>query len=286
MAITFGAISADPRGAQGHDLRAGRRRSRGDPRRCAPAPVPARLRRALAAAAPGRPRPAHVAADPQQRARRGRAGAAAGRAPVNATLEAGLRRARGAGRRAADQDRRCSACGDTFDQATSAATYIAPYQTVCNYWNYWFTYLPEHLTQRDQVGFAQRVSLVGVPGHDPPPTELPDATRSTTTAGVRGRTAAPARTLDRARRPASSSRATQPILHGNPYGPARHRGSAELPGRPDRLRARRAARRPASASDRPGVRRPRHRPATGHRPARPDRPLPAPGRNADLRGAP
>ena len=39
---------------------------------------------------------------------------------------------------------------DTFNQTEPAAEFIAPVQTVCNYWNYWFTWLPEHLTERRQ----------------------------------------------------------------------------------------------------------------------------------------
>jgi ABC-type transporter Mla subunit MlaD len=44
-----------------------------------------------------------------------------------------------------------------FDEAKPLAQYVVPAQTVCNYWNYWFTFLPEHLSERDQVGFNQRV---------------------------------------------------------------------------------------------------------------------------------
>jgi ABC-type transporter Mla subunit MlaD len=50
---------------------------------------------------------------------------------------------------------------ETFDNATPLAKWVAPAQTVCNYWNYWFTMLPEHLTERDQIGFQQRIALVG-----------------------------------------------------------------------------------------------------------------------------
>jgi hypothetical protein len=50
---------------------------------------------------------------------------------------------------------------ETFDTATPLAQWVAPAQTVCNYWNYWFTFLPEHLTERDQIGFQQRIALVG-----------------------------------------------------------------------------------------------------------------------------
>jgi hypothetical protein len=37
--------------------------------------------------------------------------------------------------------------------------YIGPFQTVCNDWNYWWTYLSEHLSEHTQYGFAQRVLL-------------------------------------------------------------------------------------------------------------------------------
>jgi ABC-type transporter Mla subunit MlaD len=49
---------------------------------------------------------------------------------------------------------------ETFDTAKPLAQWVAPAQTVCNYWNYMFTLLPEHLTERDQVGFQQRIALV------------------------------------------------------------------------------------------------------------------------------
>jgi ABC-type transporter Mla subunit MlaD len=72
--------------------------------------------------------------------------------------------------------------GELFDETRPLAARVAPAQTVCNYWNYWFTFLPEHLSDRDQVGFSQRVAIVGFPlgtvtingQPDPslPPTEL------------------------------------------------------------------------------------------------------------------
>jgi virulence factor Mce-like protein len=37
--------------------------------------------------------------------------------------------------------------------------YLGPYQTVCDYWNYWWTFLAEHLSQQTQLGFAQRVMI-------------------------------------------------------------------------------------------------------------------------------
>jgi ABC-type transporter Mla subunit MlaD len=50
---------------------------------------------------------------------------------------------------------------ETFDTAKPLAQWVAPSQTVCNYWNYFWTMLPEHLTERDQIGFTQRIALVG-----------------------------------------------------------------------------------------------------------------------------
>jgi virulence factor Mce-like protein len=37
--------------------------------------------------------------------------------------------------------------------------YLGPYVTVCNYWNYWWTYLAEHLSQQTKFGYAQRALL-------------------------------------------------------------------------------------------------------------------------------
>jgi ABC-type transporter Mla subunit MlaD len=50
---------------------------------------------------------------------------------------------------------------ETFDTATPLAKWVAPAQTVCNYWNYDWTMLSEHLSDRDQIGFGQRVAIVG-----------------------------------------------------------------------------------------------------------------------------
>jgi hypothetical protein len=37
--------------------------------------------------------------------------------------------------------------------------YIGPYQTVCDDWNYFWTYLSEHISESTSFGFAQRVLL-------------------------------------------------------------------------------------------------------------------------------
>jgi ABC-type transporter Mla subunit MlaD len=53
--------------------------------------------------------------------------------------------------------------GELFDSAKPLADFVTPAQTVCNYWNYFWTLLPEHLTERDSIGFSQRVSLIATP---------------------------------------------------------------------------------------------------------------------------
>jgi ABC-type transporter Mla subunit MlaD len=69
--------------------------------------------------------------------------------------------------------------GKTFDIAQPLARWVVPAQTVCNYFNYWFTYTPNGLSDRDQVGFGFRQALTNYPlgtlGVDVPglgPTEL------------------------------------------------------------------------------------------------------------------
>ena len=37
--------------------------------------------------------------------------------------------------------------------------YLGPFQTVCDDWNYWWTYLSEHLSARTEFGFAQRAMI-------------------------------------------------------------------------------------------------------------------------------
>jgi hypothetical protein len=37
--------------------------------------------------------------------------------------------------------------------------YLGPYQTVCNDWNYFWTYLSEHLSEQTSFGFAQRALI-------------------------------------------------------------------------------------------------------------------------------
>ena len=107
---------------------------------------------------------------------------------------------------------------ETFDQAAPLARYVAPYQTVCNYWNYWFTYLPEHLTEVDGTGFTQRVSIIGVPSQ----------TEGQVQSGLGGYSGISANGRAGPTGVAENPSHTNgkfdphelPILHGQPYGPA------------------------------------------------------------------
>ena len=106
--------------------------------------------------------------------------------------------------------------GDFLDEAASLAGYVGPFQTVCNYWNYWFTFLPEHITEKDSVGFSQRVELVGVPGKTSP-NEFPRNPLDDYAGGIadgRFSKAAPAAVAGK------FDPTVQPITHGNPYSPS------------------------------------------------------------------
>ena len=52
---------------------------------------------------------------------------------------------------------------ETFEAAKPLARFVVPAQTVCNYWNYWFTFTPNALSDRDQVGYAFRQMLTEFP---------------------------------------------------------------------------------------------------------------------------
>ena len=52
---------------------------------------------------------------------------------------------------------------ELFDAAKPLAKWVVPAQTVCNYWNYWFTFTPNGLSDRDQVGYAFRQALAEYP---------------------------------------------------------------------------------------------------------------------------
>jgi hypothetical protein len=56
---------------------------------------------------------------------------------------------------------------DTTTTLNPMIRYLGPFQTVCNYWNYWWTFLGEHISEQTQYGFAQRVLLNFADGTQP-----------------------------------------------------------------------------------------------------------------------
>ncbi len=48
---------------------------------------------------------------------------------------------------------------ETMNAVNPLARYIGPHVTVCNYWNYTWTYLADHITDRDQTGQVQRIRV-------------------------------------------------------------------------------------------------------------------------------
>jgi ABC-type transporter Mla subunit MlaD len=124
--------------------------------------------------------------------------------------------------------------GDFFDEANNAGQYIVPYQTVCNYWNYWFQYLTDHFASQDGFGSAERLYAPGFPG-----TTSPDNYPRNPLNGLSGSQADGRISSVYANPPFSAIRSdegifdpmlandgdpaddhSQPILHGGPYGPS------------------------------------------------------------------
>jgi ABC-type transporter Mla subunit MlaD len=124
---------------------------------------------------------------------------------------------------------------ETFDEATPLASYVVPAQTVCNYWNYWFTFLPEHLSEQDQFGFMQRVGGPGFPpGGAQLATNAPPPFPSTITLPGEVQTPLGGYSGLAANGRAWSPTVTEggefdpynlPILHGNAYGPTGQKGT-------------------------------------------------------------
>jgi ABC-type transporter Mla subunit MlaD len=136
--------------------------------------------------------------------------------------------------------------GTLFNLAQSAGKQIVPYQTVCNYWNYWTTYLPSHFGLPDQFGYAERVIPPSVPGFLGPPQDYPWNPMDNYSGGQgNGRYSKNAKSIlppvdnatffdalpsnpddangnpsDNIGKANLDDEITQPILHGNPYAPA------------------------------------------------------------------
>jgi virulence factor Mce-like protein len=49
---------------------------------------------------------------------------------------------------------------DTVDTLNPMVKYLGPYQTVCDDWNYWWTYIADHFSEATAFGFAQRALLM------------------------------------------------------------------------------------------------------------------------------
>jgi ABC-type transporter Mla subunit MlaD len=59
-------------------------------------------------------------------------------------------------------DRALNALGETMATLNPQLRYLGPYVTVCNYWNYWWTFLADHLTDEESTGTIQRVQSKSV----------------------------------------------------------------------------------------------------------------------------
>ncbi len=54
--------------------------------------------------------------------------------------------------------------GEAFRTGRPLVRWVAPAQTVCNLFNYWFTFLPGALSEPSQVGYSLRQAIVRFPG--------------------------------------------------------------------------------------------------------------------------
>jgi hypothetical protein len=52
----------------------------------------------------------------------------------------------------------------TTDTLDPTLRYVGPHITVCNYWNYWWTFLSDHLSERVPSGTVQRIEVKTAPG--------------------------------------------------------------------------------------------------------------------------
>ena len=128
--------------------------------------------------------------------------------------------------------------GTTFNLAQSAGQKIGPAQTVCNYWNYWVTYLTGHFELPTPFGYGERVVPPHIAGLAAGPEEYPRNPMDNYSGG-QGDGRYSSGTAPPPLGPAPTDRGvfdpraendphpadpegehTIPILHGNPYGPA------------------------------------------------------------------
>jgi virulence factor Mce-like protein len=55
---------------------------------------------------------------------------------------------------------------ETMATLTPTLRYVGPHVTVCNYWNYWWTFFADHLAERVDSGTVQRVQAKTAPEQD------------------------------------------------------------------------------------------------------------------------
>jgi ABC-type transporter Mla subunit MlaD len=54
----------------------------------------------------------------------------------------------------------------TAQTLTPTLRYVGPHVTVCNYWNYWWTFLSDHLSEEDSTGTLERIAGKSAPRTD------------------------------------------------------------------------------------------------------------------------
>ncbi len=91
---------------------------------------------------------------------------------------------------------------DTVSTLNPMVKYLGPFQTVCDDWNYWWTYLSEHISEATDFGFAQRVLLMQT-----------NSTQSNNVAAAGATTAVNGGSFD-------SPQGGNEYLHGEVYGAA------------------------------------------------------------------
>ena len=129
---------------------------------------------------------------------------------------------------------------DTFADAKPLAKHVTPAQTVCNYWNYFWTLLPEHLTEEDSIGYSQRVSLIATPpgtltfdlvdGASPAPGRADDRSGRGRDRPLGRRLLGPPGQRQGLRFPGEFEPDELPILHANPAAPTGQNGKDCQPG--------------------------------------------------------
>ena len=111
---------------------------------------------------------------------------------------------------------------DTFGSADHAAVHLVPFESVCDYLNYWFTNFPNGHSEPTNIGTTQRDTIAFPPGTSAPPNDFyggddvpmgPLADYAGVAANGR-RTTAPI-----VPQPGIFDPHVQPIFHGGAYGP-------------------------------------------------------------------